>query len=326
MLLRLIFLIAIVLPITTLAEDRAQDSPSMILIGSKEKVLSTIQEALDLEFTNGIRTNLIDRVGFKENFTNFWSGKSELLVAIFPMANGNSLEPTAYKVDFRYPAKGKSNATSLIARINSVVAKKDDVTSTDNYSDYIPLGKQIERCVNTFDTDQDLKLLKDKVSVVSAKNQTFDMLANDNVPTEEERRTIHLYAIKREECMKSHQFLGTFWPNEPLATLDQSAENTFVQLILSLYKGELTYGNFAKIRKDNFIMLEEARSKIALEKQKQASADDDRAKRLSLEQQRLFIERQKTYINLYKSDPLPVQTLKSTTCNFNGNQMYCTSF
>ena len=53
---------------------------------------------------------------------------------------------------------------------------------------------------------------------------------------------------------------------------------------------------------------------------------NERAQRLALEQQRVFIEQQKAYADLYKPITVPVNKIKSTNCQINGNQMDCTTF
>jgi Fe-S cluster biosynthesis and repair protein YggX len=288
-----------------------------------------LQEALDLEFTGGKRQALDNRVGFKDDFHNFWTGQSGVTIVLVPLVDGDALVPTAFSVEFGYYTEyldGKKHITSLISQIKNVSTKHGDVKQAINPKDYRTLPEQTARCVSTFQNDPDLKILKDFMALGSVDDQTFQMLANDAVPTDDERKAIFLYAVKRDSCMKPILLDMAFWLNSPTNPLYQSLQDSLNQLVLALYKGELSYGNYAKIRKDNNDKFQEAHSKIIAEMKAQDAAAFVRAQHLAVEQQRLFIEQQKVHANLYKPQTLtlvPLQTIKTTTCNFYGNQMVC---
>ena len=100
-------------------------------------------------------------------------------------------------------------------------------------------------CFEELGYDHDLYMIADKVALSGIAGQTFSMLANENLPTSEEKVAIFKWGEKREQCGKS---LGQ--PNNPIAQINYEGFKAFQLLILDLYKGSMTYSQFAKQRQD----------------------------------------------------------------------------
>ena len=95
-------------------------------------------------------------------------------------------------------------------------------------------------CFNALEHDAELSSIKDKVSLVYSDSQTFSLLASEAIPTLDETQVIYIWATKREQCFKS----------DPRPSPITQTFNAVQSLILDLYKGGITYGQFAKQRQE----------------------------------------------------------------------------
>lgn len=113
-------------------------------------------------------------------------------------------------------------------------------------------------CFDALAYDDELQLIRDKVVLISdASKQTFDMLANESFPTSEEAQVVYKWGSKRDRCFRS------FAP--PRNAVEQAiAEgfNTSQRLILNLYKGNITYGQFAIQRQEQVKIVNESLQNI----------------------------------------------------------------
>ena len=100
-------------------------------------------------------------------------------------------------------------------------------------------------CFEALGYDPDLYMIADKVSLSGSDGQTFSMLANENLPTSEEKIAIFKWGEKRELCSKSR---GA--PNNPIEQIGYEGFKASQTLILDLYKGSMTYSQFAKQRQE----------------------------------------------------------------------------
>jgi len=122
----------------------------------------------------------------------------------------------------------------------------------------------LNECFNSLEYDAELHPIKDKVSLVSSDTQTFGMLANEATPTSDETQAIYKWATKREQCLKSYPP-----PNNPLTQVNREGFNSIQSLILDLYKGNLTYGQFARQRREIAKMVEAKTQEIIGQYQQQ---------------------------------------------------------
>lgn len=306
----------------------------VLLVGSQNNVTSLLNDSMTAEFSRGLTSQIGDGVGYSSQFQGFFTGNTNIVVNLIPVTSGNSLEPTAYTLGFRWQTQrgdGKQHAISLISQIKNQASKRNDVSVSDNLTQYKSLPEQSQRCVDSLANDSELQLIKDKVALKSSDDTTFAMLANDKYPTDEEVKVIGLLAAKKDTCLKPWKTHQKFFPNDPLAPLYSASMDNTDQLLLSLYKKQITFGSFAKIRKENTARVDESRLKILAELKAQDAAANERAQRLAIEQQRLFIEEQKTYALLYRP---PVETTQpvvnaqsstTTNCQFLGSYVTCTT-
>lgn len=100
-------------------------------------------------------------------------------------------------------------------------------------------------CFDALENDIELQVIRDKVALVGSGGQTFGMLSNENYPTSDEKPVIYKWAIKREQCVNSRPL-----SNDPVEQIQREAFNAGQSLILDLYKGAITYGQFASRRQE----------------------------------------------------------------------------
>ncbi len=329
--LKLAFLIlSFLIPISSQAE--IQPGPlTLVLVGQKETVLSVLNEAMNIEFSRGVTTPMSENLGFNSSFPGFLTGQTDVRAWLNPLADGDSVEPTAYSISFWWRTQrsdGKSHVTSLISQIKTIVNKHGNVAIAENLSAYRDLGEQLRHCKAKLKDDPQLDAIKDKIALDNADNATFAMLANDSTPTENEKQAIALFASKRDHCNKLFAAAQVYYPNDPTTPLFRTVLDTVNQVTMSLYKGQLSYGDYERILKKNNSLYQEGRLKIINEAKAQNAEANEKAQRLALEQQHVFIEQQKVYADMYRPAvvPAPVNRLRSTNCQINGNQMDCTTF
>ena len=105
-------------------------------------------------------------------------------------------------------------------------------------------------CFNALKIDSDLQVIGDKVELARVGDVTFGMLANNNLPTLVERQAIFRWGVKRDQCFNRYP------PPNNLATQAVRDGYSAVQLlILDLYEGAITYGQFAKQSRETMEMV-----------------------------------------------------------------------
>lgn len=100
-------------------------------------------------------------------------------------------------------------------------------------------------CFDALENDTELQVIRDKVALVSSNSQTFGMLSNENYPSSDEKPAIYKWAIKREQCVNSRPL-----SNDPVGQIYRETFSAGQSLILDLYKGTITYGQFASKRQE----------------------------------------------------------------------------
>lgn len=96
-------------------------------------------------------------------------------------------------------------------------------------------------CINTLEHDAALQPISDKVSLAGKTDRQFSMMANESFPTPSEKEAIFAWATKRERCIND---------NPPIAQVNREGFNAVQSLILDLYKGTITYGQFTRQRQE----------------------------------------------------------------------------
>lgn len=120
-------------------------------------------------------------------------------------------------------------------------------------------------CFDALENDSELQLIRNKVALVNIKKQTFSMLANENHPTSDETQAIYKWAIKREMCSTNNPLPI----NNPFTRPWQFSFNAGQSNILELYKGVITYGQFARQRQEIARMAETGHLEIQQQQSQQ---------------------------------------------------------
>ena len=123
-------------------------------------------------------------------------------------------------------------------------------------------------CMRDLANDPELYYIKDRIALGGIAQQTFGMLANESYPTSDEKKIILKYGSKREECRKKMNSSG----NGILEQLYSSAFNASQSLILDLYSGVITYGQFARKRQDILRNLEAKERGVLVQQQQRRQA------------------------------------------------------
>lgn len=100
-------------------------------------------------------------------------------------------------------------------------------------------------CNLALDGDPILQPIRDKVVLSGLSDPPFSMMANDDYATPSERQAILLWGSKRERCVKDNP------PDaSPISQVADEGFSAVQALILDLYKGQMTYGQFARKRQE----------------------------------------------------------------------------
>lgn len=181
----------------------------------------------------------------------------------------------------------KSNAMILLALLSAM----QQVYAGDN-------------CFRALKYEVEFQPIGDKVALAGGdiltfgNEQTFSMLANDSYPTSDEKQAIYKWAIKREQCVKN---LPRANPFQQIAV---EAHEAVQFLVLDLYKGSISYGQFARQRQEiNSTAATRAQNLFAL----------------------TYGQQQQQQRQQQQSQPKPYVPPRATqsTCGWQGNQWVC---
>lgn len=147
-----------------------------------------------------------------------------------------------------------------------------------------------QNCFEALSADGDLTLIKDKVSLVGAGEQTFSMLVDNSKPTTEEQKALLIWGNKRDVCFKEvRKALDAQGTAPAIKNVLTSGSHTAQMLLIDLYNGKLTYAEFANRRQDLTQVINEAIANIQSELQKQSAEAKARADQLALQAQQNMI-------------------------------------
>ena len=104
-------------------------------------------------------------------------------------------------------------------------------------------------CYSALAARSDLSDIKDKVGLSGVQDQTFRMLANTDYVSPADKQIIARWADLTNECFKAGLKFRQNYPSFALRALEQFRSST-ENASLDLYEGKLTYGEFAKRRKE----------------------------------------------------------------------------
>jgi hypothetical protein len=207
------------------------------------------------------------------------------------------------------------------------------------------------QCAKDQTANPEFSLLVDKLPVGDIRNITFGMLANDSIPTTEERNAIAAYFAANEQCAKlGESYRQANYPPEINNQL--LAAMTAINLVgVDLYKGRITYGEankrLAAVRDDlgskMTVIIQQYKKDIA-ERQTQTAALKSQAESQRLQAasqesqaadqaQALRQQRVQMMFNYMRANPIQAPTVPNlqirqpitSNCTMIGNQASCTS-
>lgn len=164
-------------------------------------------------------------------------------------------------------------------------------------------------CFDQIKTQPQLNIISSKLSLGGADEQTFLMLANTSKPTEEEKTAISVYADMRKNCIKEDIKTRDI---DPLAVRQLYASSTGAveNLLVDLYKGNLTYGQFAQLRKEVVASTMAGLVEIDKELKSNAVNANARAEEMAIQRENAFAAMKNATANQTAADALKTQSQK----------------
>lgn len=101
-------------------------------------------------------------------------------------------------------------------------------------------------CIGGLDADTSLWPIRGKVALSSSASQPFSMLADSTTPSKEEAQSLLDWGSKREQCVKANPFPS----NNPYRQHVIEGFNATQSILIELYNGRITYGQFARQRQE----------------------------------------------------------------------------
>lgn len=125
-----------------------------------------------------------------------------------------------------------------------------------------------------------LQIISGKIALLGPSNQSFAHLTNSNIPTEEEKAAISLLATEVRRCQTEQDKLFAEFP-PTFKAVNHSAISALESLLASLYEGKITYGEFAKMRRQVADNRESAFAQLQEEMKKNAADADARSQQIA---------------------------------------------
>lgn len=303
---------------------------TMLVAGQKDDVLSVVRNSLVAAFPDGQIANAEGNVGFRESYRSVWTGWHQVFVNLEPMTNEGSFEATAYLLRFGYQteptrpmANGKQDVKDLMAQIEKQAPLNGKATIVSNPSTYKTMFDRYQMCFENFKDDPELQLIAKKTSLVNTNDITLFMLADESKSSSAEKDVILTWSAKRDKCAGLMKLFISFSPKDPHNPLLLEGLSAVNQMLLGLYKGELTFGEFNKRRQD---YATESRKKFAeLNSSLNKEQTGEQAKAAEIERQHQ-VELQRISVEQQKANAMLIQTMQGAapTTRPNAN-INCTS-
>lgn len=135
-------------------------------------------------------------------------------------------------------------------------------------------------CSEGIATNPSLRIISSKISLLNTSQQSFSQLTNSSKPTEEEKVAISFLAGEIRRCQAEHDKLYEDYPLT-LTAVNHSSLSAIESLLASLYEGKITYGDFAKMRRQVADNRETAFAQIQEELKKNAADANARAQQIA---------------------------------------------
>ncbi len=208
----------------------------------------------------------------------------------------------------------------------------------------------IDSCFNAIKIDPALSSISNKVALSSTQDQSFEMLANREKPANNEKNAIKYWRESRLTCfskMEAYQRQNNT-ANELIA-LNSTAKSVQDELIIQLYQGSLTYGDFARKRQAIADSTMVAEMQINNEIAKQNLLERQRLEEVTLKQKQVQLQEAQTREMQQQTLMMGIQAItqqsmqqqqlnnqqqiinrlnmpQHTNCNVLGNNVSCTNW
>ena len=234
---------------------------------STKKLIDSVQESVQSGYS---RPGSLNGLAFLTGFTLFAATPITLPAGI--QIAGNAVGEII-----------KDNEKLLASSLSSQIIYKQKIAEAEAAD---------EECHMRIVKDPRLEVIVGKVSLNGIKNQSFDMLANTQRPNAEEKEALRMWSVMQDNCKDTKQrlFDSTHAPRELIAIFDFHATSKN-NLTLALYNGELTYGEFARKRREISNQLDADLARAQVEMENRAQDAQDRQRRFAIEQERIGIAR-----------------------------------
>jgi hypothetical protein len=172
------------------------------------------------------------------------------------------------------------------------------------------------------ETNKALDPIRGKVALYSPRDIKFEMLANTDRPTSEERAAILVLARIREESIQEQRAVDEKYQN-PFRRVSEAQRQAVSAVWADLYNGAITYGESARKRQEidaaTTAAREQLRTAMAAEAAAIEQASIQRLNNYLLLQQTLQQQRQTQIPPLQTNQTIRLQT----TCYTVGNMVFC---
>jgi len=170
------------------------------------------------------------------------------------------------------------------------------------------LAEETKLCWKQIESHPQLNIIANKVAIGGLDTETFSMLTNTSKPTEAEKVAISIYADLRKNCIKEYDKALIHTPLA-IKLVYSSARIAWDNLLVMLYSGNLTYGEFTKANKEVNQVRSSALVEIYKELRTNAANANARAEKIAIQRQNTFNNAFSAMQNSRKTtaDPLKFQ-------------------
>lgn len=163
---------------------------------------------------------------------------------------------------------------------------------------YDAVMNRTQDCNMRAKTDPDLQILNGKIEFGHPNDQTLIHYANTSLPTDLEKPALLKYSEIRSKCAKQKiQGLRDIGMPESEISLIAKANGQMEDALASLYEGKITYGDYAKQRRDIVLQAESSANALRKQEEREKQARDEISSQRIMQnlqaQQQLDLEQQK---------------------------------
>lgn len=231
----------------------AQEHSSIYVQGDKDSVLKVVRSALAEQVSNANINPIKGYAGYTVAFYAFTTENTELAVQLVPVGKRLPDEQLTHQLRIFFKARWSLGGETMhINPLKAKIVKHAEAANlavipekdTAGYKNYAKLS---DECFTALANDPELKAISGKV-MLSGGVPTLAYLANDEVVSNEEKQLVALWATKRDVCKNAEMILYEYQEAPDKKALYNTLVNSFSTLLLELYKGRMSYGEFAKQR------------------------------------------------------------------------------